>query len=73
MNTDHIFSKLHEHIDAADRSLRYIAIRSGVPYHRLYRFHIVQAPLPMADAEALYTYLTGKSFITTSDETDNAL
>lgn len=68
MTTVQIFTQLRERVAATDRSLLYLARKSGVPYHRLYRFHVEQASLPMEDAEKLHIYLTGKTFIVPSDD-----
>jgi hypothetical protein len=71
MSATEIFSRLREKIEVSDRNLHWLSVKTKVPYHRLYRFWTQGAELSIDDANCLFEYLTGKSFISLPDE--NAL
>lgn len=68
MSADRIFETLRKLLDEDDRTLPKIAEKSKLPYHHLYRFRMGMRELSLDEAERLYVFFTGKSFVHIKEE-----
>jgi len=69
MTTQEIYTTMRDTLRSRDASLAKVSVASDVPYNRIYRFMLMDAPLSLADTEKLWSYLFDKPlFSTTPDE-----
>jgi hypothetical protein len=62
-NTNELFARLRELISDPSVNLTGLSNETMVSYDKLRRFKLKQHPLGLAEAEAVYLKLTGKTFI----------
>jgi len=67
-NAKAIFDQLRAFIQAEGLNLSFVAGKTEIPYHTLYRFKNNEKSLTMEQAECLYLHFTNKTFIIATDD-----
>ena len=67
-NAKAVFDQLRAFIQTEGLNLTFVAGKTKISYHKLWRFKQNEKSLTMEEAERLYFHFTNKTFIIASDD-----